>query len=101
MCHLCTGLLQVLETSHLLQLLAVLANIYTDVVRAVGHGLALCFVLFCFVGADFHSIYHCFVYESVGEVLKLHVTAIHTIDLVGEPYNAYMGLPPMEMDVCW
>ena len=38
----------------------------SDVVRAVGHDLAL----FC---ADFHSICRCSVYESVGEVLTVAV----------------------------
>ena len=45
----------------------------TDVVRAFGPDLAL----FC---ADFHFIRHCFVYESVGEVLKFTTAA----DLAGK-----------------
>ena len=57
--------------------LAVHANICTDVVRAVGHDFAL-------LSADFHSICHYSVYESVGEVLNFTTAATHTIDVVGK-----------------
>ena len=53
-----------------------------DVVRVVGHDLAL----FC---ADFHSIYPCSVYESVVEVLKFTIAAAHKIDVVGKSWVAY------------
>ena len=61
-----------------LWLLAVHANICTDVVRGVGHDLAL---FFC---ADFHSTCLCSVYKSVGDVLKFTVAAAHKIDVVGK-----------------
>ena len=79
--------MKVLETVHLLWLLAV--NICTDVVRAVSHDLAL----FC---ADFHSICRCSVYEPVGESLKFTVAAAHKIDVVGKSQ-----VPSMEMDMWW
>ena len=47
------------------------------VVRAIGYDLTL----FC---ADFHSISCCSVYESVGEVLKFTVAAVHNMNVVGE-----------------
>ena len=71
------GCSQVSETGHLLKLLAVHANIRTDVVHAVGHDLTL----FC---ADFHSTCRCSVYESVGEVLKFSIAATRKIDAVGK-----------------
>ena len=52
-------------------------SICTDVVRAVGHDLAL----FC---AGFHSTCRCFVCESVGEVLKITIAAAHKINVVGK-----------------
>ena len=67
------GCSQVLETSHLIQLLAVHADICTDVVRAVGHDS----VLFC---TDFHSTCRCSVYESVGEVLRFNIPSSYKID---------------------
>ena len=57
--------------------LAVYAEICTEVVRAVSHDLAL----FC---ADFHFIWRCSVYESVGEVLKFTFAATRKIDVFGE-----------------
>ena len=48
----------------------------SDVVRAVGHDLAL----FC---ADFHSICRCSVYEFVG-VLKFTIAAAYKIDVIGK-----------------
>ena len=48
-----------------------------SVIRAVGHDLAL-------FSADFHSVYRCSIYESVGEVLKFTTAAARTIDVVGE-----------------
>ena len=68
---------RVLEIVHHLYLLAVHANICTNVVRAVGLDLAL----FC---ADFHSICRCSVCESVGEVLKFTTDAACKIDVVGK-----------------
>ena len=66
-----------LETGHLLYLLAVHADICTDVFRAVGHDLAL-------VCADFHSMCSCSVYEFVGEALKFTITATYKTDVVGK-----------------
>ena len=37
--------------------------------------------LFC---AESHSVSRCFVYESVGEVLKFTIAAVHKIDVVGK-----------------
>ena len=68
---------QLHETGHLLSLLAVHPSICTDVVRAVGHDLAL----FC---ADFLSICRCSVYESVDEAFKFTIAAAHKIDVVGK-----------------
>ena len=68
--------------THKTQLLAVHANICTDVVRAVGHDLVLVF-------ADFHSICHCSVYESLSEVVKFTIAAAHNIDVVGESQVTY------------
>ena len=63
----------------------------TYVVCAVRYDLAL----FC---ADFHSICHCSVYTSVGEVLKLTIDATHKIDVVGKSWvTSVIGLPPMEV----
>ena len=76
------GCSQVLETGCLLQLLAIHANICTDVVHAVGHDLAL----FC---ADFHSICWCSVYESVCEVLKFPIAATHRINVFSKSSVAY------------
>ena len=59
------------------ELLAVHADMCTDVVRAVGHDLAL----FC---ANFHSICLCSVYESVCEVLKYIIAVNHKISVVGQ-----------------
>ena len=50
----------------------------TDVLCAVSHDIAF---FFC---ADYHSICHCSVYESVGEVLKFNTAAAHKIDAVGK-----------------
>ena len=77
---LAQGCSQVLETGHLLWLLAAHTNIFTAVVLAVGHDLAL----FC---ADFHSILRCSVYRSVGEFLKITSDSAHkiNIDVVGKP----------------
>ena len=52
-------------------------DIYTDVIPAVSHNLAL----FC---ADFLFICRCSVYESVGEVLMFIVAAAHKIDAVSK-----------------
>ena len=61
----------------LAEILAVKANICTDVIRSVGHDLTL-------FSADFHSICRCSVYESVGEVLEFDIAAAHRIDVVGK-----------------
>ena len=50
--------------------------------RDVGHDLTY----FC---ADFPSICRCFIYESVGEVLKFTIAAAHKIDVVGKSEVAY------------
>ena len=68
-------------------------NIFADVVRAVGQDL----VLFC---ADFHSICRCFVYESVGEILKFTTAAAHG-SMSSTSRRLHVGLPPMEMAVWW
>ena len=49
----------------------------TNVVCAVGHDLAL----FC---ADIHFICCCFVYKSVGEILKFIIAATYKIDVVSK-----------------
>ena len=51
-------------------------SICTDIVRAVGHDLAL----FC---AGFRSICRCSAYKSVGEVLKFTVAVAHSMDIIG------------------
>ena len=73
---------RVLEIVHHLYLLVVHANICTNVVRAVGHHLAL----FC---ADFHSIRRCSVFEFIGEILKPTIPAAHKIDVIGKLQVAY------------
>ena len=67
---------------HLLQRLALHANISTDGVHAVSHDHAL----FC---VDFHFICQCSVYRSVGEVLKFTIAATHKINVTGKSYFAY------------
>ena len=71
---LAQGCSKVLETGYLLLLLAVYADICTDVVRTVNPDLAL----FC---ADFHFICCCSVYESVE--VKFTIAAATKIDVVG------------------
>ena len=62
-----------------------------DVVHADGHDLILFFT-------DFHFKCRCFVYESIGEVLKfISAAAIRSMSSANSRFHT--GFPPMEMDV--
>ena len=64
----------ILETGHLIKLLAVHANICTDDVRDFDR----CLAFFC---ADFYCICCSSLHDFVGEVLKFTIAAAHEIDV--------------------